>query len=106
MAIIVNYQLVLQWDAASLADYDRMIQIEEALIQGLGGDHDVDGHDEGSGQMNIFVRTNDPKKAFDQAKAILSKDDAWKDIRAAYREVSKNAYTILWPKGLAEFKVI
>jgi len=102
----MKYQLVLQWDASSLADYDELIEIENALIQGLGGDHDVDGHDEGSEQMNIFIRTDDPNGAFGQSKGILVNHNAWKDIRIAYREASGNTYTILWPKGLAKFKVI
>ena len=102
----MKYQLVLQWDVSSLFDYDKLIEVENALIQGLGGNHDVDGHDEGSGQMNIFIRTDDPKNAFGQSKAILSKDDAWTGIRVAYREVSKNAYKILWPEDLTKFKVV
>jgi hypothetical protein len=102
----MKYQLVFQWDSSSLADYDKLIEIENAMIQGLDGDHDVDGHDEGSGQMNIFIQTDDPKNAFGQSRAILSNCDAWKGVRIAYRQVSGNSYTILWPKGLAEFKVI
>lgn len=102
----MKYQLVLQWDASSLFDYDRLIEIENILIERLSSDHDVDGHDEGSGQMNIFVRTDDPKNAFEQSKTILSKNSVWKDIRVAYREVSANTYMILWPKGLKDFKVL
>ncbi len=102
----MKYQLVLQWGASALMDYDRLIEVENVLTQELGSTHDVDGHDEGSGQMNIFIRTDDPKKAFDQSKAILSNYAAWNDIRVACREVSGNVYTILWPKGLTEFKVL
>ena len=102
----MKYQLVLQWDESSLADYDRLIQIENALIQGLAGEHDVDGHDEGSGQMNVFIRTDDPKNVFDMIKAILLENDAWNNIRVGYREVAENTYTILRPKGLTEFKVL
>lgn len=102
----MKYQLVVQWHDSSLIDYDKLIKIENTLIEGLSTDHDVDGHDEGSGQMNIFVRTDDPKNAFNLVKALLFKDDAWKDVRIAYREVFGNTCTILWPKGLAEFRVV
>lgn len=102
----MTYQMVLQWNVSSLADYDRLIRIEDLLIRSLGAGHEVDGHDEGSGQMNIFIRTDDPKQAFDQTRIILSQTEAWRTVRIAYREDSKSAYTILWPNDLAEFCVV
>ena len=82
-----------------------MIEIEDVLIANLADDDDVDGHDAGSGEVNIFIRTNAPKEAFDRIRAMLGSRDFWADARVAYREVAKNDYTILWPKGLNEFKV-
>ncbi len=82
-----------------------MIEVEDTLIGGLSAQSEVDGHDAGAGEVNIFIRTDDPNYAFDEVKAILGSRDFWIDARIAYREVGKNEYTILWPKGLSTFKV-
>jgi hypothetical protein len=101
----MKYQLVLQWPASSIKDYDAMIEVEDALVEKLSEANDVDGHDAGSGEVNIFIRTDDPKRAFNEVKAILGSRDFWVDARVAYREVAGSEYTILWPKDLTEFKV-
>ncbi len=101
----MKYQLVLQWSASSIKDYDKMIEIEEMLIEKLDSDSEVDGHDAGSGEVNIFIRTKDPKRTFNHVKTILGSNDSWSDIRVAYREISKNEYTILWPVHLTKFIV-
>lgn len=101
----MKYQLVLQWPATSIRDFDAMVEVEDALIDGLSTASEVDGHDAGSGEVNIFVRTDDPNRAFEEVNAILGSCDFWIDARVAYREVGKNDYTVLWPKGLSTFKV-
>ena len=57
----MKYQLVLQFYASSIEDFDQLIEIEEMLESTLGNLHEVDGHDFGSGEMNIFIHTNDPE---------------------------------------------
>jgi len=101
----VKYQLVLQYPASSIKDYDAIIEIEDALVANLGDDDEVDGHDAGSGEVNIFIRTDAPKEAFERVKSLLGSRDFWVDARVAYREAAKNEYTILWPKGLDKFTV-
>lgn len=82
-----------------------MIEIEDLLTDNLSENSDVDGHDAGSGEVNIFIHTNDPRFAFDEVKAILGTRDFWVDARVAYREIEGNEYTVLWPKDLADFNV-
>lgn len=101
----MKYQLVLQWPASSIKDDDAMIEVENALVEKLSEVNDVDGHDAGSGEVNIFIRTDDPKRAFNEVKAILGSRDFWVAARVAFREVAGSEYTILWPKDLTEFKV-
>jgi hypothetical protein len=101
----VKYQLVLQWPASSIKDYDVLIEIENVLIKNLTKPVEVDGHDAGTGEVNIFIHTDDPKRTFDEARTFLGSRDFWVDGRAAYREVAKSKYTILWPKDLTEFTV-
>lgn len=101
----MKYQLVVQWPSTSIKDYDVMIKAEDALIERLSELHEVDGHDAGVGEMNIFILTNDFGTAFDEVKAVLQDEELWVDARVAYRDVNDSEYTILWPEGLREFNI-
>jgi len=101
----MKYQLVLQWPASSIKDYDAMIAIENVLLEKLSSSSEIDGHDAGSGEVNIFIHTDDPQRAFAEVKAVLGSRDFWIDARVAYRELDKGEYTILWPTDLDTFGV-
>jgi hypothetical protein len=102
----IKYQLVLQWPSKNPGfDYDRLVETEDLLIQRLPARNQVDGHDAGSGETNIFILTSDPVSSFEQVKAILEDRDIWATMRAAYREISGDELTILWPKNLMHFDV-
>jgi hypothetical protein len=51
----MKYQLVLQFAAASMEDFDRLAALEEKLIGELEDLATVDGHDFGLGAFNIFL---------------------------------------------------
>jgi hypothetical protein len=53
-----KYQPVLQFDAESQKDYRRLVDFENYLTLHLGDLGDVDGHDFGSGEFNIFIFTD------------------------------------------------
>ncbi len=103
-----KYQLILQFPFSRSNDYHSIIAFEEALIAELGNRVLVDGHDAGSGEMNIFIHTNDPKGILNEILSSHAKDKRISDMKAAYREnlATANKYVILWPKGLKQFKVI
>jgi len=101
----MKYQLVLQWPGSSLKDYDEMIAMENKLIESLSEGSEVDGHDAGSGEVNIFILTEDPELTFSEAKAILGNSDRWLSARAAYREVDQSHYITLWPEDLTDFRI-
>ena len=101
----VKYQLVLQWSGSSLKDYDEMIAMENKLMENLSEGTEVDGHDVGSGEVNIFILTDDPELTFSEAKAILGDSDQWLSVRAAYREGAESHYAILWPEDLTDFAI-
>lgn len=82
-----------------------MIAAENALIEQLSEVHEIDGHDAGVGEVNIFILTNDFGKAFDEVKAVLECEGFWADARVAYREIDKSEYTVLWPEGVNEFNI-
>ena len=85
----MKFQFILQWPALSIKDYDSLIEIEDLLIQKLAKRTQVDGHDAGSGEMNIFLFTNDPEATFKEVKGILGKHPSWPSVRIAYRNVSQ-----------------
>jgi len=101
----MEYQLVLQWPGSTLENYDEMSALEERLDRGLTGDGIVDGHDEGESETNIFIITENPKDTFAEVKSLIGDHPRWKEIRAAYRELEGEKYTVLWPKGLKAFHV-
>ena len=101
----MKYMLVLQWPASSIKDYDDMVAFENSLTDPLEDFAEIDGHDAGSGEVIIFIRTNDPERAFLQIKTIVGSKDFIIGLKAAYRQLTGDEYTILWPKGLKKFTV-
>jgi hypothetical protein len=102
----MNYQLVLQWPSNDASDYDGLLHLEELLVSRLADDCEIDGHDLGSGKMNIFILTDDPRRTFESAATILKEGSHWADLRAAYRGEEGEEYTILWPENLQAFSVV
>jgi hypothetical protein len=103
----MRYQLVLQWfSTLALEEFDGLIEVENLLLEKLHEQHAVDGHDAGSGEMNIFILTDDPRLCFEEVKAICESRNDWQSVRVAYREISQNEkYVILFPAYLTEFSV-
>lgn len=99
-------QVVLQFSASEDVDsYDKLIQFEEALISLLGEGAEVDGHDFGAGEMNVFILTEDPISTF----AVVQQTDRSirpsQDMRAAYRPIDGEDYVCLWPPELTQFQL-
>jgi hypothetical protein len=99
----MRYVLVLQWSGSTETDFDELISMEDALVETSRAA--VDGHDFGSGEMNLFVNTDQPAATFTEVAETLGNRPRWLAVRAAYREASGDDYTILWPEGLQEFSV-
>lgn len=97
--------LTLQWPLRSEGDYDWLIETEEALEELLGRSASVDGHDMGSGEMNIFIETDHPVETFIILRDELQARLRWDELRAAHRPLEGEQYSILWPKDLLEFDV-
>ncbi len=68
-----EYQLVIQWSGAALIDYDSLIAVELELSDALPRSDDVDGHDMGCGEANIFIPTREPRRTFERASAVLER---------------------------------
>ena len=103
----MRYQLTLQFHGDSLDDYDAIIALENELNEELGDSAEVDGHDVGSGQANVFILTSDPLTTFQRAKPVLERKQYLQAARAAYRPVQGEHYTVIWPENsTTEFRVI
>ena len=107
----MRYQLVLQFRGDSLADYDEMIALEDRLIEKLGRSAKVDGHDCGSGEINIFIYTADPAATFWLVRQSLEAESQLDSMAAAYRPVQAGRqpcerFTVLLPENATkEFRV-
>lgn len=101
----MQFSLVLQWPAGAIGDYDAMIELEEDLIRQLPSGSTVDGHDAGSGEINIFVLTESPAETFDAAKRVVAARNMMGDLRAGFRRLDGTAYAVLWPPALTSFIV-
>jgi len=93
----MNYQLVFQFQGNSLGDFDELVALEDQLTEVLGDSADVDGHDIGAGETNIFIFTSNPARTFVAAKPVLKDSNRLEKVTAAYRDVEDEDYTVIWP---------
>jgi len=101
----MQYQLVLQFPLTEEFDFDALIETETLITVELGREHEVDGHDIGSGEINIFIHTNDPEEAFKKVIPLLN-EKLSSVLRAAYRSLESSQYTWLNPlESTEEFRV-
>src|SRR4051812_6783170 len=99
-----NARAVLQ-TRIGLKGLRRYVELEEELIEALGDLGYVDGHDARRSEMNIFVPTDDPAGAFERVKASERAHRCIAGMKAAFREIGQDDYTIIPPKDLASFSV-
>jgi hypothetical protein len=93
----MRFQLVIQFEANTLEDFDQLVEFEGNLAEELGGTGEVDGHDFGSSEFNIFVLTNEPLAAFERSQKLVRNQKLRSPIRVAYREVTGEYSVTLWP---------
>jgi hypothetical protein len=99
------YQLLLQIPSSSPADFANLLDLEAAMGSALGDAGEVDGHDVGSGETNIFVFTEQPIKVFTTVMARPIAARVANEIRAAYRAVGASAFTVIHLPGLTSFRI-
>lgn len=99
-----KYQLVYQFPFhdGDLEQFHNVRELEDRLIEATADDliAEVDGHDAGSGTMNIFLMTNAPHDAARRLQPIVrasAANHARGGHRAAYRAFDEDEYHLLWP---------
>src|SRR5262245_25882889 len=102
-----EYQLVLQFPCNSVDEFDAVVELEDRLIAEVPASlADVDGHDSGSGEANIFILTSEPNETFRRAHAVVGGTPRLASVlRAAYRKLDAEQYSVLWPPGGRRFVV-
>ncbi len=100
----MNYLLVLQFSEDFVGGIDRIVELEDHVIEVLDDTADVDGHDFGAGEANIFIFTDTPAETFERSQTAFD-TTSLANMKAAYRHVEKEIFTVLHPPGLTEFKV-
>ncbi len=102
------FQLVIQFTATGtdLQALRRLTDLEQRVdeIVSAAGDA-VDGHDNGCGEMNLFIQTATPYETFEQIQPLIGELGPKPTYRAAYRDLDGDTYTVLWPSGLTTFSV-
>jgi hypothetical protein len=103
----MDNQLVVQFEASTSDHFARLIHFEETLNERVGQSAIVDGHDFGSGELNIFVLTDDPMATFDLVQEVAEELRLQQQMRVAFRKarVEDENYVILWPPSLKEFQI-
>jgi hypothetical protein len=55
--------------------------------------------------MDVFIHTDNPKLAFDRARALLGAGDNLQKLKAAFRGFGEEKYVVIYPNGLSHFSV-
>lgn len=106
----MTHQLVLQFQGDDAATIDKVIALEDQLIDALDGmaATEVDGHEPGDGVINLFVIAKNPAKVWEKIEPLVE-DAASEDLEinaVAYRPIDGEDFTVLWPTDYeGEFEI-
>jgi hypothetical protein len=100
-----EYQLVFQLRGSSQLDFEEMLGLETELRSAIGDLGEVDGHDMGQDEMNIFVLTKSPIRCFESLRSLPGVARAMPRLKVAFRPLDSDDYEVLYPSGLYRFTV-
>ncbi|WP_045835936.1 hypothetical protein [Hyphomicrobium sp. 99] len=96
----MNHQLVLQFQGDDDDTLERVIALEDRLIEVLGGSTaaEVDGHETGDGVINLILLAKNAAKVWEKIEPIVEDASDELDINAvAFRNLDAEEFTVLWP---------
>ena len=97
----MTHQLVLQFQGDDPDTIDKVITLEDQLIEALDGmaATEVDGHEPGDGVINLTLLAKNAAKVWEKIEPMVEEaasDDL--EINAvAYRDLNGDDFTVLWP---------
>jgi hypothetical protein len=103
-------KIILQFSIenhGNIDDFDNLIDIEDKLDSALQRNNTgyVDGHDMGSGQMNIFIFVNTWKHGL-WFMAQYLKNQPWSKDATVAKVMPDDTYEVIWPKNFSgEFNI-
>lgn len=56
----------------------------------------------GCGEINIFILTSDPVATFGEVKFVLDRRGLLAEVKSAFRLLSEDNYTNIWPENSCE----
>jgi hypothetical protein len=106
----MKYQLVLKFQGDDEDTVDKVIELEDQLIDVLEGStqSEVDGHEPGNGVTHLTFLTKNPAKLWEKLEPLVetAASDNLEVIAVAYRETDGEEFTVLWPVDYeGEFEV-
>ena len=103
----MRYHLVLQFKEPTVPTVDALAALEDELARQLPSGDEVDGHDSGTGEANVFIVTQDARRAFAAVTPTLHKQQLLDTVAVAYRAENSDEYVRLWPLGGQEpFRIL
>jgi hypothetical protein len=106
----MNHQLVLQFQGDDDDTLEKVIELEDQLIEALDGSTaaEVDGHETGEGVINLTLLTKNAAKVWEKIEPLVE-EAASENLElnaVAYRPLDGVDYTVLWPADFeGEFEV-
>jgi hypothetical protein len=89
-------QLVLKFRRPVL-DTAGVAILEGDLRDSLGDSVELDGHNEGVRDIDLFIITEDPASTFRRCKPVLEKLQLLDRVVAAHRFVGGLQFKVIWP---------
>ena len=93
----MRHVVVFQFNEESIDSFDHLVALEEDLAERVDEVGDLDGHDMGVGEVNIFFFSDKPQLVFAEARSFLEREGLLAAVRVACRPVDEDKYTWLWP---------
>lgn len=94
-------QLVLQFQGDDADTLDKVIELEDKLIEALDGvaGAEVDGHELGDGVTHLFLIAKNPARVWEKIEALVEEaaSDDLEIAAVAFRPVNGEDFTVLWP---------
>ena len=89
-------QLVLKFRRPAL-DNPGALALEASLAAALGDSVEMDGHNVGMRDINLFIITADPASTFRRCKPVLEPLQLLDRVVAAHRFVGGLQFKVIWP---------
>ena len=96
----MNQQLVLQFQGDDDETLDKVIALEDRLIEAFEGSTaaEVDGHEPGDGVINLVLLAKNAAKLWEKIEPIVEDASDELDINAvAFRNLDSEEFTVLFP---------